>query len=539
MRIKGNSFMKDHQKPFQNVRRIIGTFLVWMPVFVKAHAQEIPQTFYIREYRIEGAKRLPRLDVERAVYSYLGPQRSAGDVESARAALEKSYHDKGWQTVSVTVPQQDPRGGVIRLEVVEGKVGRLRINGANWFLPSKIRREAPSLAEGGVPDFNKVSKEIVALNRSGDRRVTPVLRQGVVPGTVDIDLNVEDKLPLHGSLELNNRNSAGTTGLRLNGALSYANLFQLGQTLGLNFQIAPQRLADAQVYSGYYLARVSEGTSLMLTATKQNSDVSTIGGAASTGRGEIVGLRALFDLPTADKFYQNFSLGIDYKNLSEDLVIGKDTISSPIEYYPLSASYGATWIGEKGFTEMNHTLTFGLRGVGSGRTDYSNKRYNADANFVTLRSDVAHTHDLTGGAQVFGKLQGQIASRPLINSEQFSGGGLGTARGYLESTSLGDNGIFATAELRSPSLIGNPKPGDTASDEWRFHAFADAGLLGIYDALPGQQSRFGFASVGLGTRFKVAGHYNGSLDVATPLVEKQPTADQGDIRVTFRSWADF
>ncbi len=501
-------------------------------------AQEVT-SFYIREYRVTGSKLLTTADVGRAVYPFLGPQRSADDVEQARAVLEKSYHDKGFQTVSVTVPQQDPRRGVIRLEVVEGKVGRLRVNGTKFFLPSKIKRDAPSLAEGNVPDFNQVSREIVALNRNADRRVTPSLRPGIIPGTVDIDLAVEDKLPLHGSLELNNRNSPDTTGLRLNGALSYGNLFQLGHTLGANFQIAPQRLDDAAVYSGYYLARVSDGTSLMLTATKQNSDVSTIGGAASTGRGEIIGLRALYDLPNTDKFYQNFSLGIDYKNLSENLIIGKDIIASPIEYYPLSAMYGATWMGKNGFTEMNHTLTFGLRGVGSGQTDYSNKRYNTDGNFVTLRSDAAHTHDLRGGAQVFGKLQAQVANRPLVNSEQFSGGGLGTARGYLESTSLGDNGIFATAELRSPSLIGNPKPGDTTADEWRFHAFADAGLLDIWDSLPGQQSRFGFASVGLGTRFKLAGHYNGSLDIATPLVEKQPTADQGDIRVTFRSWADF
>ena len=496
-------------------------------------------SFYVREYRVSGSKLLTNAEVGRAVYPYLGPQRSADDVEQARAVLEKSYHDKGFQTVSVTVPQQDPRRGVIRLEVVEGKVGRLRVNGAKWFLPSKIKRDAPSLGEGNVPDFNNVSKEIVALNRNADRRVTPSLRAGVVPGTVDIDLAVEDKLPLHGSLELNNRNSPDTTGLRLNGALSYANLFQMGHTLGANFQIAPQRLDDAQVYSGYYLARVSDGTSLMLTATKQNSDVSTIGGAASTGRGEILGLRALYDLPTTDKFYQNLSLGIDYKNLSENLIIGKDVIASPIEYYPLSATYGATWMGEKGFTEMNHTLTFGLRGIGSNQTDYSNKRYKADGNFVTLRSDAAHTHDLKGGSQIFGKLQTQVANRPLVNSEQFSGGGHGTARGYLESTSLGDNGVFATAELRSPSLIGNPKPGDTASDDWRFHAFADAGLLDIWDALPGQQSQFGFASVGLGTRFKLAGHYNGSLDIATPLIDKQPTADHGDIRVTFRSWADF
>ncbi len=500
-------------------------------------AQEITN-FYIREYRVEGAHRLKSLEVEEAVYPFLGPARTPDDVEQARVALEKVYHARGFQTVSVVVPQQDPRRGIIRLEVVEGKVGRLRVNGARYFLPSRIRREAPTLAEGNVPDMNQVSKEIVGLNRLTDRRVTPVLRTGVVPGTVDIDLNVEDKMPLHGSLELNNRYSSNTTELRLNGALSYGNLFQLGHTGGLSFQIAPENKDDALVFTGYYLARVSDGVSLMLQGTKQNSDISTLGGAAVGGRGEIIGLRALFDLPSAAKFYQSFSLGIDYKNFEEDIVIGADTISSPIEYYPISANYGATWLAEKAFTEFNTSLNFHLRGLGSSERDYANKRFNADGSYVFLRSDLAHTHDLKGGSQVFGKVQGQIASQPLVNGEQIAGGGLGTVRGYLEATVLGDNGVFGTVEFRGPSLIGTPDKDGTRTDEWRFLAFADAGLVRIYDALPSQQKRYGLASAGVGTRFKVHNHFNGSLDVAVPFID-QIDADSGEVRVTFRGWADF
>ena len=511
----------------------------WLLVCTPFLTAEAFSNFTIREYRIEGARRLPALEVEEAVYPFLGPARTPDDVEAARLALEKVYHDRGWQTVSVVVPPQDPRRGVIRMEVVEGKVGRLRVNGARFFLPSRIKAEAPSLAEGNVPDMKRVEKEITALNRLGDRRVTPVLRPGVLPGTVDIDLNVEDKNPLHGSLELNNRYSANTTELRLNGALSHGNIWQLGHTLGFNFQIAPENTADAKVFSGYYLARVSDGVSLMLQGTKQDSDISTLGGAAVGGRGEIIGLRALFDLPSAARFYQNAGIGIDYKNFAEDIVIGKDTISSPIEYYPLSANYGATWLAEKAFTEFNTSLNFHLRGLGSGEKDYANKRFNADGSYVFIRSDVAHTRDLKDGAQLFGKLQGQLASQPLINGEQFAGGGLGTVRGYLEATALGDNGLFATAEYRTPSLIGKPAAdGTAAADEWRFHAFAEGGLLRIYDRLPGQQKRYGLASAGAGTRFKLREHYNGSLDIAIPFLTQTDTRS-GDIRVTFRGWAEF
>ncbi len=514
---------------------LVGLFLgICSPIVT---SQEITN-FYIREYRVEGARRLKNLEVEEAVYPFLGPARTPEDVEQARVALEKVYHDKGFQTVSVAIPPQDPRRGVIRMQVVEGKVGRVRVNGAQFFLPSQIKREAPSLAEGRVPDMNQVGKEMVALNRLSDRRVTPVLRQGVEPGTVDIDLNVEDELPLHGSLEINNRYSSNTTALRLNGSLSHGNLFQKGHTIGLNFQVAPENTDDALVYSGYYLARVSDGVSLMVQGTKQDSNVSTLGGAAVGGRGEILGLRALYDLPTTAKFYQNFSLGIDYKNFQEDIVIGGDTISSPIGYYPVSANYGANWMHENGFTALNISLNFSLRGMETSGQDYANKRYNADGSYVYLRSDFSHTRDLNGGSQLFGKIQGQLSSQPVINAEQFAGGGLDTVRSYLEATALGDNGISGSIEFRSPSLIGKPDNTEANSDQWRFHAFADAAWVGIYDALPSQQESYDLASIGLGTRFSVLKHYNGSLDVALPLTNQIDT-DAGDVRVTFRGWADF
>jgi hemolysin activation/secretion protein len=504
----------------------------------QTQAQE-NRTLTIREYRVVGAKRLPRLEVEEAVYPYLGPSKTPADVDAARAALEKCYHRRGFETVSVIIPPQDPQRGIIRLEVMEGKVGRLRVNGAKWFLPSNIRQSALSVAEGEVPDMNRVKKDILALNRLADRRVTPVLRAGVEPGSVDIDLNVEDKLPLHGSLELNNRNSADTSGLRLNGSVSYANLFQQGHTLGLDFQVAPQNPRDAKVLSGRYLTRVSDGLSLMLQGSKQDSDISTLGDSVVVGRGHSLGMTALFDLPVEERFYQSLSLAIDYKHSAQNIVIGKKTIATPIEYYPISASYGATWLEDQGFTEFNNSLNFHLRGIGSNELDYSNKRYGADGNYVFIRSDLARTQDLAHGSQLFGKVQSQLASRPLINSDQFSGGGLGTVRGYLESAAAGDNAIFATLEYRTPSLIHKIKDKNApVSDDWRFHTFAEAGLVGIWEPLPGQQKRTGLASIGAGTRIKVSNSFNGSLDIGVPFISQTGTP-AGTPRVTFRSWVEF
>ena len=494
-------------------------------------------SLYIKEYRVVGAHHLPQIEVEKAVYPFMGPRRGPGDVEQARAALEKAFQAKGFQTVSVQVPAQHPVSGIVVLRVVEATVGRLRVRNSRYFSLPRIKESAPSLAEGTVPDFNQVTRDIVSLNQMPDRRVTPALKAGVVPGTVDIDLNVEDTLPLHGSLELNNRYSANTTPLRLNASASYNNLWQLNHSIGGSFQIAPENPNEVKVFSGYYVARFPEVSWLTLIAQgiKQESNVSTLGSIAVAGRGEIIGGRAIMTLPGETDFYHSLTLGFDYKHFDQNATIAGTTVPTPIYYYPFSANYSATWSGKNSLTNANAGVTFHFRGMGSSPQQFDFNRFKADGNFVYVRSDISHQHDLPLGFQIFGKAQGQVADQPLVNSEQFAGGGLGTVRGYLEAEVLGDNGVSGTVEIRSPSLLNSL--GATAN-EWRFYLFADGGYLTLIDPLPEQDSTFALASLGVGSRVRLQNHLNGSVDAAIP-VSSQVNTNAPDVRVTFRVWGEF
>ncbi|HEV3271728.1 MAG TPA: ShlB/FhaC/HecB family hemolysin secretion/activation protein [Candidatus Methylacidiphilales bacterium] len=494
--------------------------------------------FYIQEYRVEGGGHLlPRDEVEEAVYPYLGPYRTAADVEQARGALEQAYHDKGYETVSVQIPPQHARSGVIILHVLQGEVERLRVMGSRYFSPEEIRREAPSLQEGASPNFTQVTHDLVALNQLADRRVTPTLSVGEIPGTVDVDLNVKDTMPLHGSLEINNRYSAGTTPLRLNGSVSYDNLWQLEHSIGASFQLSPEDPTEVKVFSGYYLARIPgvDWLNLIVQGTSQDSSVNTLGGIGVVGKGDIIGGRAVILLPAQKDFYHSVSLGIDYKHFDQDLSIaGGDTVT-PVTYYPFSAAYSGSWVGKGYETDLNASIIMDFRAFGSDEAQFEENRHGADASFIYFRGDLSHTRDLPGGFQLFVKGQGQASETPLVNSEQFSGGGLGTVRGYLESEELGDNGLFGSMEMRTPSLgdfLGKPV------DEWRFYVFGDAGLLTIDDALPEQQEQYRLASVGAGTRIKFQDHYNGSFDVGLPLDNGIQT-NAYEALLTFRVWAEF
>src|SRR5690606_33204578 len=95
--------------PFPAIRRLFrwcGIAPVMAAAIGQAAAQEgEPRPMYIRQYRVKGAKTLSAAEVQGAVYPYLGPGRLPADVDQARAALEKAYHDKGLKAVSVFIPE--------------------------------------------------------------------------------------------------------------------------------------------------------------------------------------------------------------------------------------------------------------------------------------------------------------------------------------------------------------------------------------------------------------------------------------------------
>lgn len=495
--------------------------------------------FIIEEFRVQGVHSVKPEEIEETVYPFLGPGRTDADVERARAAVEALYRNKGYQATFVQVPAQDASGGVVLIQVTEGVIGRTRVRGARYSSPSQLKEAAPSLAEGRPLNFNDVSRDLARLNQVADRRVTPSLKAGVEPGTIDVDLQVaETKPPLAANVELNNRNSAFTSDLRLNGGVSYGNLFQRGHTLGFSFQVAPEELDDGQVYSGYYLFRPagSERLTFQFLATKQESDVSTLGGSAVSGRGETYGVRAIFALPGADSFYHTLSAGFDYKHLEQDLTTGTTTAGAPVHYYTMNLTYGATWFSERGSTELSLAPTLGLRGLGSSDRDFDTRRFAATTGFAYLRGELARTQKLFKGLELYARGQAQVAGSPLVDSEQFSGGGLDTVRGYYESEVAGDDGVAGTLELRSPSLFG--LVGAEKLGEWRMHAFVEGAVITLQKPLPAQDSQFELAAVGFGTRLRVRDHFTGSIDAGWPLFDAGQTK-AGDLRVNFSIGAQY
>jgi len=333
---------------------------------------------------------------------------------------------------------------------------------------------------------------------------------------MDVDLKVEDTLPLHGSVEVNNRYSVNTTHTRINGSIHYDNLWQLGHSLGFSFQIAPKRIQDAEVFAGNYLARFpgAPWLSLSFTGVIQESNVSTLGGTAVNGRGRIFGGRAIFTLPGTSTFFHSVSVGLDYKLFLEDITLGSSASSNPVHYWPVTAQYGASWLERASQTQLTVSATFNIRGISSNDEQFDNKRYKASSSFAYYRGELDRTDDIFWGMQTFVRASGQYTNAPLVGPEQMTAGGVESVRGYLEVEAVGDYGVLGTVEIRSPSL--GTWLGPTVND-WRFHVFTEGGRVWIHDALPEQKVFSTLWGVGGGTRLRLFGHLNGSFEVGVPL----------------------
>ena len=486
-----------------------------------AAAQQPEQHFDILEFVIDGNTVLPAAALEEAVYPFLGESRVAGDVDRARDALERLYRERGYQTVQVSIPKQGIESKIIHLQVVENPVGRLRIVDSKYHTSSEIKQIAPSLAEGTVPNLNAVQKDIVALNQQADMKVTPRLKAGKAPGTVDVDLEVEDTLPLHGSIEINNQHNQQTSALRTSATISYDNLWQLGHSASFTYQVAPQNRSDAEVYSGSYLSRVpGSDWSFLAYAVKSNSAVAALASTDVIGKGSIFGVRAIANLPGSDTFYQSLTLGIDRKDLSQNVITSGVPADAPVLYYPMSVAYAPIWRDDEISTQANFSLNFALPGIGSDSRKFDVQRFDALRQYFYAKAVVSRTQPLLWGTQAFVRLEGQVANGALLSSEQMSAGGANTVRGYLEAERLGDKGLQSTVELRSPPL-------DSFSysllKDWRIAAFYDSAALWLNAPLTGEQDEFALASAGIGTRFSMLDVLNGAVDLAFPIVDGAST----------------
>jgi hemolysin activation/secretion protein len=291
--------------------------------------------FDILEFVIDGNTLLPASLVEAAVYPFLGESRTVADAEGARKALEARYHDAGYLSVVVELPPQKVQEaqGAIRLHVTEATLAQVRVSDARYHLPSQIKSGMPSLQAGRPPNFLDMQEDLSALSRQApDRELTPLVTAGAEEGTMEVDLKVQDTLPLHGSLEVNSKQSPNTQRTRVETSLSYDNLWQKQHSLGLYWFYSPLSPAQSNVLSvNYQLPLGQPGDRLYMTLTTSNSDTPTPLGGLTASLGETYALSWRRNLNARGSYVHATTFQLDLRDL-------KDRNDNVAEFTPRWAS---------------------------------------------------------------------------------------------------------------------------------------------------------------------------------------------------------
>lgn len=525
-----------------NQTRKVKTWLSWtlavLMIFCMSNGRCVAQTgaeepkFDIGGFLVEGNSLLPEDDIQDLLEPLLGRNMGASDVEKARETLEQLYHKKGYPTVVVNIPQQTVDEGIIRLDVTESRIEKVDVTGNRYFTMKKIEESLPSFRPGEVIYGPAAQKEINKLNENPDMRVTPAIVPGKEPGSVDIELKVEDKPPLHGDVEISNRSTPNTTDLRLNGVVHFDNLWQRDHSISLQYQTSPENPGEVEVVSGTYVlpAPWDIDQHIAVYGIWSNGSTAFGEGFKTIGKGEAVGLRYVLPLPTyKDVYAQNVTLGLDYKDFTET---DPSNASTPVTYLPLSVGYTSALTDSKGSTQFNAGLNMSFRGFVADTNQFAARRAGAKGDYEYGTAGIERTQDLPGGLKIYAKIDGQMSSEPLINNEQYSAGGLESVRGYKETEDLGDDAIHGTFELRAMEILEKYGIGEGRVKLTPF-VFFDFANLYVLDALPGQKVAPALQSAGMGMRGTVGKsfEYDTAWGVA---LSGTDTTKSGDSRLHFR-----
>jgi hemolysin activation/secretion protein len=505
------------------------------PAGPSADEHPADQVFNVLEYRVLGNTVLPPRDIEGALYPLLGPGKTLKDVEGARKALENLYHDKGYGTAFVDIPPQTVHDGLVRLHVTEGTLGRRTIGGAKYFAERDVISQLPASAPGNVLQLTKLQEELGTVNReTPDRQVVPVLKAGAAPGTVDLALTVNDKLPLHSSLELNNQATIDTEQLRGVASLSYDDMFGRLDSLAFQYQFSPQDFSQVRVFAlNYAMHPFANGLQPSFSYIDSNSNVPVAGTFGVLGIGQIASARLGYAIPGTGRTLQSVSLGVDYKHFRNTINQSATTaLDTPISYVNMWAQYSQAMRTDWVTTTFVVSANAGARHLAGSSTEFANDRFHGRSNYFDVRADLATTWHLPASFALRLRVAGQGASEPLIANEDYSLAGVDGVRGYLEAEELVDAGIKGTAQLISPPLrYGERNLGDA-------FLFYDIGRGRVYDALPGQFSVVELRGVGAGLDVLPGQWLTGSLSWAYALDTSSAT-HAGDSRVLFLVRSSF
>jgi hemolysin activation/secretion protein len=495
--------------------------------------------FAIQRFDIPGNTLLPAAEANAALAPFAGKDRDFADVTGALKALEAAYQARGYGLVRIDLPEQELNNGVVVLNVVQTKIGRVVIEGNEKFTDANVRDSLPGLQEGEVPNLTRISKSLKLANENPAKKTVMKMKSGAADDEVNATLSVVEESVWQTTLNLDNRGNELVGKTYAGVVLQNANMFGRDHVATLQYTTTLEHSGDVAVYGfGYHVPLYALGDSLDFFASHSNVNAGTVTAGildiAVSGKGSMYGARYNQNLRTIGNYESKLVYGIDYKKFQNSMQTLGVELGSDVTMHPLSAGYFGNWSMPNGDANFSVTLLHNFTGGSNRRQQaFDAARVNAKTDYTALRFSASTTQALPKNWLARAIVNGQYTKNALIAGEQYGAGGASSVRGFQEREVSNDSGVTANFEIYSSPLCRNT--------DWqcRVLAFYDTAYLTRNQALPGEFRRTAISSAGVGVRLQLHHNVNFQLDYGHVLHAEATATQKGDKRLHARLGLSF
>ncbi|QIY80995.1 ShlB/FhaC/HecB family hemolysin secretion/activation protein [Chromobacterium violaceum] len=443
----------------------------------------------------------------------------AGCVDLARingltAALTNEMVARGFVTSRVYLPEQNLRGGQLRLAVVPGRIHAIRLKAGASDIG--LRSAFPAVA-GDILNVRDLEQGLEQLGRVPGQQATMELTPADAPGESDVVVDRGGGRLLSGLLSLDDSGQNATGRLQTSGSLTLGGATGLNDALSLSWSQDAEHLAhplsqSASLswllplgnwtgfvsYSGFAYHQTVQGVNQSFTSSGHSRNtllsLSRLLRRNQSGKTELklslTRKASRSFVEDAEVVQQRRDLTIAGLELSHRQYLGEAVLDGSISYQRGIGAWGAQpdTLAALGGPTARHQLYQGR---------------------LALQLPL---HIASQTLRWSSELRGQYSPDLLMSSEQFAIGGRGSVRGFNTSTLVGQSGYYLRNELSWPL----PPAGPLALEPY---LGLDAGQVArpAYDVGP-VRSLSGWAA---GLRLNLGGHLSAELSHERALHQPQ------------------
>ncbi|MBE8989661.1 ShlB/FhaC/HecB family hemolysin secretion/activation protein [Nostoc sp. LEGE 12450] len=478
---------------------------------------KFPQTIVVERFEVLGSTVFSPEELALETAEFTKRPISLAEVYQARSKITDLYVRNGYITSGAYIPPQTIQSGVVKIQVVEGKLEDIQVTGTRRLNPNYVRSR---LAIATSPPLNRQrlleALQLLQLNPL-IQNVSAELSAGSRTGSSLLEVKVSEAKTFSSQIVLDNGRSPSVGSFRRRLQLNEANLLGLGDALGVAYTNTD---GSNSLDANYTLPLNPRNGTLTFNYGITSSNVieppfDVLDIHSDSRYYELTFRQPIVQTPT-----QEFALGLTASRRESD-------ISSLLQREGLPGSVLSPGADEQGHTKVsafrffqewtsrNSREVIALRSQFSLGIDILSPTINQnapDSRFFAWQGQAQWVRLLAPETLMLFRLNTQLASRTLLPLEQFGLGGQDSIRGYRQDYLLTDNGTFVSAEVQIP-ILRLPKIDSTL----QVVPFVDFGV-GWNSSDRENPNPNTLAAVGLGLRWSQSDRFTFRLDWGVPLI---------------------